>query len=1046
MKINKYAYIPNFSASNVQEDDSFADETEENLIKKSKENKYFNLAGKDKSNNDRTLFEFLIDKDYWKFLGTMSIRNYDFSDAVRELIQKHTKNPAIDKLTQKDIENIVWKLDKIQSSSSSMKIIIARILNNNINKLIPPSSTDDAKTVSAQLIVKGNLQSKYPVSQNTPPIESIKTENSTNNTSSDGFWNDAIIKKTVNNDEQTNIPNQTGEEINLEGLDELPILKTKPDDIVSMEKLIGLEKVKEELEINIIGPLRDNRVKQKSKANNIDLPNGILITGGTSSLTVIKALSEEAKLPVVIMNAPNQLMDIMAAVEQRYKSTGLKTAILAQGFDKFLSNELGEININTFKNNLKGIKDRGGLLIATADNKDCIRCDFMVSGIIDKIFELKKPNFNERKKYIKEYFKDKEVFNDLNNDKSISNIAKLTENMTHSDILRILADTARTAIHIDKNANMDIFNKQLEEFSQEKGIEPITEENKTSNYDEKLKRIPIEEGEMKSIDELGGMPEVKKMLYDLYIDPMNKIKELKEQLYELYRDDPVKEIEEFKKKINKDALPDGAIFYGPPGNGKTITARALARHLGLPYYEIRTSDFATAYVHESGKAFQRLIEPLIKKFQKTGEFSVVFLDEFDSLGASRNGDMNHYHDNELTNTLLQILSEPQKHGIILIAATNNLKDVDSALKRRGRLGNHIEFGNPNQEEREDAIRKILSKNEITKEFANDNDFVTSTAKELDGFSMACLSYTLKDATRDFDIHKTEFKTAVKKALDANIKRELEDYADKAHLTQHQYGEFDYKSLDELGGMSEVAKELRSKVIAAWNPETRKEFIENRISPPGGFILEGPPATGKTTIIETLAREMDVPLFKMNYNQKDNQYIHKVTEHVSEIFDYLALLSKYLKKPVMLFFDEAERFFPNLTKLNHLQAHSIEEVNTYKDLMNNAAQRGIILAGATNHINQVNQEIIGNKRRMGTVISCLKPNLEEREDIIKKLVKNRPRIRGLFTYEDIKNIAEAAEDSSIGELSKKIDEIIIQAIIDKEYLSPEIIVKKFQKKD
>lgn len=118
--------------------------------------------------------------------------------------------------------------------------------------------------------------------------------------------------------------------------------------------------------------------------------------------------------------------------------------------------------------------------------------------------------------------------------------------------------------------------------------------------------------------------------------------------------------------------------------------------------------------------------------------------------------------------------------------------------------------------------------------------------------------------------------------------------------------------------------------------------------PGGVILEGLSGTGKTTIVETLAREMNVPLFKMNYAQDGNEYIHGVSRNVTDIFNWLPLQSKIIKKPVMLFVDEAEKFFPR-----YANGHQVEEVNTYKELMNIAASSGIILMAATNHIDMVN---------------------------------------------------------------------------------------------
>ena len=204
------------------------------------------------------------------------------------------------------------------------------------------------------------------------------------------------------------------------------------------------------------------------------------------------------------------------------------------------------------------------------------------------------------------------------------------------------------------------------------------------------------------------------------------------------------------------------------------------------------------------------------------------------------------------------------------------------------------------------------------------------------------------------------------------------------------------------------------------------------------MLEGPPGGGKTTVIETLAREMDVPLYKMHYNQEGNEYVHRVAKVIHEVFDRLALEAKVRKKPVMLFFDEAEKFFPVAT-----QGHHIEEVNTYKELMNLAASRNIILAGATNHIDQVNQEIVGNPRRMGTVIHCGEPNFEDRKNILSKLLVGLPIVDGEITEETFENIAALTAGFSIGQISDAIDKIIVQAVKRKVNLTPEILLNEFK---
>ena len=997
MQICSIVSVPIFKA-NALNDTTFP--TQEEFLKTIKSGQKIDFTMINKETGD-SLFQKLVNENYTKLLSYMIVNKIDLTNVINKLNREGVT--PLDSTRNLEMRILLKSAGALPTSD----VLKSQVMQN---------IGENAKVVAAKSYMTQPVMEK--VAEKVTEEKSTKKSffNAFDEVDSADCEEEASLAKPVVKKEVKEVAQKT---FNIEGIEDFKILKSTKDDIVVLDELIGLSDIKEELSANVIKPLKDIKVLEKLKKNNIDIPNGILLQGDDGVVTIIKTLSNETGIPVIVMEKPQELSQIITAIEARYKKHGLRTIILAQGFDKFFNNvHNADVEANTFRNNMQGIKDKGGLFIATALNKSQVNSDFLKSGIIDKVLNISKPKEDDRKEFLKQYFAKKEIFKSLDNNESIAKLAMLTDDLSYNDIKRIIEATARTAISNDREVELSIFEEQLADFSIETDRVPITEANRTSAYDTaSFKRIPIEEGEMLSLDELGGMEEIKSKLYTLYIEPM-------------------KNLEEMTKIFGVDAIPDGAIFYGAPGNGKTITARILSRELGLPYYETRMSDFATALVHESGKAFKAFADQLDRKFKETGERSVWFLDEFDSLGGSRNS--NQYTDKELTNTLLQEFTNPAKRGYILLAATNNLNEVDPALKRRGRLGNWIEFKNPDQKERIDTIKKTLMKHDFTKELANDEKLVESIATELDGFSFSSVVNVLKDAKRDYYLNKGVFQVAIKKALGANLEREIGEFCNKAGLTQHVYQDWSYKSLDELGGMTDVIKQLREYVIDAWDPETRKALIANKRVPSGGFMLEGPSGSGKTTIIETLAREMDVPLYKMHYNQKGNEYIHRVVKVIHEVFDRLALEAKVRKKPVMLFFDEAEKFFPVAT-----HGHHVEEVNTYKELMNLAASKNIILAGATNYIDLVNKEIVGNPLRMGTVIHCGEPDFEDRKSILSKLLVGIPIIDGELTEETFKGIADLTAGFSIGQISDAIDKIIVHAVKRKINLTPEMLLNEFK---
>ena len=169
----------------------------------------------------------------------------------------------------------------------------------------------------------------------------------------------------------------------------------------------------------------------------------------------------------------------------------------------------------------------------------------------------------------------------------------------------------------------------------------------------------------------------------------------------------VNDIVDFLKNPEKYAqygarLPRGIILYGEPGTGKTLLAKAVAGEAGVPFYAMSGSDFIQVYV---GVGASR-IRQLFKKAKSKGK-AVIFIDEIDAIGKKRDSSKNGGSD-ERDQTLNALLTEMSgfndNDGIVVMAATNRLDMLDSALLRPGRFDRHIEITLPDKE----ARGKILS--------------------------------------------------------------------------------------------------------------------------------------------------------------------------------------------------------------------------------------------------------------------------------------------------------------------------------------------------
>ena len=142
-------------------------------------------------------------------------------------------------------------------------------------------------------------------------------------------------------------------------------------------------------------------------------------------------------------------------------------------------------------------------------------------------------------------------------------------------------------------------------------------------------------------------------------------------------------------------LPNGVLFYGPPGTGKTMMARAIAGEASVPFYKVNGSDFVELYVGLGARRVRNLY-----KTARENAPCIVFIDEVDSIGGARGGFKGSSEDDKTLTALLNELDGfSAKKGVITIAATNRLQDLDPALVRPGRFDRHVAVPLPNKEER-----------------------------------------------------------------------------------------------------------------------------------------------------------------------------------------------------------------------------------------------------------------------------------------------------------------------------------------------------------
>lgn len=143
------------------------------------------------------------------------------------------------------------------------------------------------------------------------------------------------------------------------------------------------------------------------------------------------------------------------------------------------------------------------------------------------------------------------------------------------------------------------------------------------------------------------------------------------------------------------------LLYGKTGCGKTMTAKAIAKKLNKNIFIVNLASVVSSKLGETAKNVQSIFK------ESNYENSVLFFDEFDSLGQIRDYDNKDSSEmKRVVNAILQLIDYFPKNSI-LIAATNQIQMIDEALIRRFEI--RLEFASPSKELLEAYYQKLLSK-------------------------------------------------------------------------------------------------------------------------------------------------------------------------------------------------------------------------------------------------------------------------------------------------------------------------------------------------
>ena len=405
----------------------------------------------------------------------------------------------------------------------------------------------------------------------------------------------------------------------------------------------------------------------------------------------------------------------------------------------------------------------------------------------------------------------------------------------------------------------------------------------------------------------------------------------------------------------KTGARNGILLYGPPGNGKSFIAEALAGELGVGIIHVSFGSLASRWVNQSTEQMVSLFADAAKQGKV-----VLFLDEIDALLIDRAKVGNA--DSESARTVSVFLAEVDKlrrHPVILIGATNHVDRLDSAAIREGRFDIKVEMTPPDLDARVGIFERVLMKSQRISLSEPTRQMVREVMGRLDGFSVS----RIRALTEEFG--RLTKASGVRPTYQAMLQC-LRTIQGKSSSEQERFA-----PISDLVLAPHTADRLRTLVSLMVNP-METERLGGKV--PRGVLLYGPPGTGKTTLAKSIAKESG-----WTFIQTTGHKLLRDSDEVRAVLDRARDL-----KPAIVFIDEADDVLSERSYSGN--ASLTNELLTAMD-GNSFGLTDVMFVGATNHPDALDSAAI-RCGRLGFHVEVGLPGPDESKRIVLEWFKRK----------------------------------------------------------
>ncbi|XP_026216686.1 transitional endoplasmic reticulum ATPase isoform X1 [Anabas testudineus] len=507
------------------------------------------------------------------------------------------------------------------------------------------------------------------------------------------------------------------------------------DDIGGCRK--QLAQIKEMVEL----PLRHPGL---FKAIGVKPPRGILLYGpaGTGKTLVARAVANETGAFFFLINGPEIMSKLAGESESNLRKAfeeaekNAPAIIFIDELDAIAPKREkthGEVErriVSQLLTLMDGLKQRAHVIVMAATNRpNSVDPALRRFGRFDREIDIGIPDSTGRLEILQIHTKNMKLADDVD----LERIATETHGHVGADLAALCSEAALQAIRKkmtlidleDESIDADLLNSMAVTMDD---FQWALSQSNPSALRETVAEVP-----QVNWEDIGGLDEVKRELQELVQYPV-----------------------EYPDKFLKFGMTPsrGVLFYGPPGCGKTLLAKAIANECQANFVSIKGPEMLTMWFGES----EANVRDVFDKARQAAP-CILFFDELDSIAKSRGGgagDAGGAADRVINQILTEMDGMSDKKNVFIIGATNRPDIIDPAILRPGRLDQLIYIPLPDKPSRTAILNANLRKSPVARDV--DLEYLSSIT---DGFSGADLT----------EICQRACKLAIREAIEAEIKAE-----------------------------------------------------------------------------------------------------------------------------------------------------------------------------------------------------------------------------------------------------------------------------------